>query len=122
MQEEDDRRKELILKANQLQNDVFRETEQRNRAVADWNEEKNKVHFEMKKEREAIVEKTVDKKHQIVLMREELARLKRVKAQMLERSEDHRSMIKKAEEEKQAQEVRVKNFIQEMYTMENNKQ
>merc|ERR1712166_1061623 len=73
----------------------------------------------MTKEREAIVEKTSDKKHQINLMREELARLKRVKAQMENRTDEHSSMVHKADQEKRAQEARVNSFIRQMYTMEN---
>lgn len=119
LQEEDDRRKQLVVKLAMLQNECFHEKQKNQKVIEEWKHEKSIVFTEMTKERETIVEKTSDKKHQINLMREELARLKRVKAQMENRTDEHSSMVHRADEEKRAQEARVKDFIRQMYTMEN---
>ena len=119
LQEEDDRRKQLVVKLAMLQNECFHEKQKNQKVIEEWKHEKSIVFTEMTKERETIVEKTSDKKHQINLMREELARLKRVKAQMENRTDEHSSMVHRADEEKRAQEARVKAFIRQMYTMEN---
>lgn len=119
MAEEDERRKQLVVQVAKLQKDLHYDKQENQRALDEWNKGKQEVHFEMTSYRDQIRQDTNDKKHKNVLLREEIARLRRAKAQMANRSVEHQEMIARAEREKREQEARLKAFIEQMTTMEN---